>query len=293
MNTSTVEPETLNAPIFHEATSLNPNRELFRHTRHQTSDCRMQGARTRASWTCRRKKEHSATCIPPRKPVRNMPLLSSTSSGGRGLGNLLLLPLFLPPLLLLPLLVLGRRVNGVEVRPKLRVVLLLLLLLLLYLPPLLLFQHLLPLDNLLDVDVVATRHRRQRPRGSHVNDCGCRLGSGGPVALARSSRRARPWPSSVPVGLRGAVTLGQGHGDAQTFVAKELSESSLPPPSSVSSVFAIDLRPHEGTKIRGYTNGNAPHTEKTSVFGPWVMVVVGGGGGCGWRRGEVVVVVLT
>ena len=41
MNTSTVEPATLNTPIFHEATSQNPNPELFRHTRHQTSDCRM------------------------------------------------------------------------------------------------------------------------------------------------------------------------------------------------------------------------------------------------------------
>ena len=69
------------------------------------------------------------------------------------------------------------------------------------------------------------------------------------------------------------VTLGQGHSDAQTFVAKELSESSLPPPSSGTDVFAMNLRPHEGTK-KGNTKEATPHTEKTSVFGPWVVCVV-------------------
>ena len=94
--------------------------------------------------------------------------------------------------------------------------------------------------------------------------------------MARSSPRAplsRPSLSSVPLGLRGGYSR-QGHSDAQTFVTKELFESSLPPPSSGSSVFAIDLRPHEGTKTGGYNNGNAPRTEKTSVFGPCVVVVV-------------------
>ena len=70
------------------------------------------------------------------------------------------------------------------------------------------------------------------------------------------------------------VTLGQGHGDAQTFVPKPLSEPSLPPPSSGTAVFAMNLRPHEGTKTGSYNNGNAPNTKKTSVFGPCVVVVV-------------------
>ena len=34
------------------------------------------------------------------------------------------------------------------------------------------------------------------------------------------------------------------------------------------------MRPHEGTKTDGYTKGNAPHTEKTSVFEPCVVYVV-------------------
>ena len=102
-----------------------------------------------------------------------------------------------------------------------------------------------------------TRYRRAEPsmlstpaidgttrRGPAAATC-CRLGGvEDPVALARSSPRApltRPWPSSGCV----LVTLGQGQSDSQTFVAKELSESSLPPPSSGSSVFAIDLPPHE------------------------------------------------
>ena len=46
------------------------------------------------------------------------------------------------------------------------------------------------------------------------------------------------------------IALGQGHDDAQTFVAKELSESSLPPPSSGSSVFAI-----VATTLRNNTDG--------------------------------------
>ena len=42
--------------------------------------------------------------------------------------------------------------------------------------------------------------------------------------------------------------FSQGHRDGQTFMTQELSESSLTPPSSGTSVFAIRMRPHEGTK---------------------------------------------
>ena len=44
--------------------------------------------------------------------------------------------------------------------------------------------------------------------------------------------------------------LGKGHCDAQAFVAKELPEPSLPPPSSGSRSVSCHLRscPHKGTK---------------------------------------------
>ena len=64
----------------------------------------------------------------------------------------------------------------------------------------------------------------------------------GSVALARSSPRAplsQPWPSSVPLG--GVVRkIDQSHCDAQTFMAQELSESSLPPSSG--SRGAVDIQ---------------------------------------------------
>ena len=56
------------------------------------------------------------------------------------------------------------------------------------------------------------------------------------------------------------LCLGQGHTDAQTFVAKELSVTSLPTPSSGTDVFAMNLRPHEGTK-----EGN---TKRRHLLGP-------------------------
>ena len=57
--------------------------------------------------------------------------------------------------------------------------------------------------------------------------------------------------------------------------ARALRAQTLVPPShGGSSVFAMNLRPHEGTKLMATHKGNARHTEKTSVFRPCVVVVV-------------------
>ena len=72
-------------------------------------------------------------------------------------------------------------------------------------------------------------------------------GEGGGEALPERGRVVHlvPPPGPVlPLTLRGVVLrLGQGHRDAQTFVPKELSESSLPPAGTACAAAcnAVDI----------------------------------------------------
>ena len=99
--------------------------------------------------------------------------------------------------------------------------------------------------------------------------CACRLGRRSALSLWRVVLLTLLFPSPGHVlSPWGGLVLHLGHGDAQTFVAKELSESSLPPLFSGTDVFAMNLRPHEGTKLRATHKGN------TTCLGPCVVVVV-------------------
>ena len=68
--------------------------------------------------------------------------------------------------------------------------------------------------------LTAAKRSGRAPLGSSSNDRSKSSGWGG----TGPGHLRSPWSDAV-------VTLGQGHGDAQTFVPKPLSESSLPPVS--------------------------------------------------------------
>ena len=121
-------------------------------------------------------------------------------------------------------------------------------------------------------------NERCRPGGKHVPVVvhpvvlrACR--PGGRSHLARGvvhlallppgpCHRRSPWSRMVR-------KLGKGHCDAQAFVAKELPESSLPPPSSGSRSVSCHLSscPHEGTK-------GSPEQNACNLHETFVVVVV-------------------